>query len=203
MRLRKTPGLLAVALLACSGGHRARGGVIEFTDPLAWQEAVGPFTTIDFTGFPDGTFITDQYADLGVLFVGGNENIFVNDFLFPNDGAGLFGGGLAIAVAFDTPQAWIAVDFPGLIQFELFSAGELIYTSSEFGIGGVGNFAGLVATELFDLAVMSDPSDTDVFVDDLHFGVPSPGAIALLALGGLFFTRRRRSGVTGPASTED
>ncbi len=204
MRLRNTIGLIAAAMLPWAGNGAVCGGFIEFTDKQEWEAAVGAFTTIDFTGFPDGTFITDQYADLGVLFVGGNENIFVNDFLFPNDGAGLDDGGFTpIAVSFDTPQAWIAVDFPGLIQFELFSAGELIYTSSEFGVGGVGNFAGLVSTELFDLAVMSDPSGVDVVIDDLHFGVPSPGAIALLALGGLFFTRRRRSGLTAAASTED
>ncbi len=193
MRLRKTTGLLAVALSVCSGGRAAVGGFIEFTDKEEWIAAVGRFTTIDFTGFPDGTFITDQYADLGVLFVGGNENIFLSDNAFPHDGAGLFGGGPPIAVSFDTPQAWIAVDFPGDVQFELFREGELIYTSSLFGGGGVGFFAGLLSTELFDGAVISDPTDAGVFIDDLHFGVPAPGAIALLALGGLFSTRRRRS----------
>ena len=195
MRLPNMPtGLIASALLiGWPGNGEALGGFVEeFTDKAEWISAVGRFTTIGFTGFPDGTLITDQYADLGVLFVGGNENIFLSDNGFPNDGAGLFGGGLLIAVAFDTPQAWIAVDFPGRIQFELFSAGELIYTSNEFGVGGVGNFAGLVSTELFDLAVMSDPSDMDVFIDDLHFGVPSPPVLALLALAGLFSARRRR-----------
>ncbi len=193
MRLRKTTtGLIAAAILPWAGNGVVCGGFIEFTDKDEWIAAVGRFTTIDFTGFPDGTLITDQYVDLGVLFVGGNENIFLSDNGFPNDGAGLFGGALPIAVAFDTPQAWIGVDFPGLIQFELFSAGELIYTSSEFGVGGVGNFAGLVSTELYDLAVMSDPSGVDVFIDDLHFGVPAPPALALLALASLFSPRSRR-----------
>ncbi|MCH8150742.1 MAG: hypothetical protein IH830_00030 [Planctomycetes bacterium] len=195
MRLPNMPtGLIASALLiGWPGNGEALGGFVEeFTDKAEWISAVGRFTTIGFTGFPDGTFITDQYADLGVLFVGGNENIFLNDFAFPNDGAGLDDGGFTpIAVSFDTPQAWIAVDFPGLIQFELFSGGNLIYTSSEFGIGGVGKFAGLVSTELFDLAVMSDRSGVDVVIDDLHFGVPAPSVLALLALGGLYSARRR------------
>ncbi|MCH8150743.1 MAG: hypothetical protein IH830_00035 [Planctomycetes bacterium] len=193
MRLGKTIGLMAVAIMAWPGNQVASGGFIEFTDKEEWIAAVGRFTTIDFTGFPDGTFITDQYADLGILFVGGNEHIFLNQG-FINDGAGLNSGFFTdIVMEFGTPQAWIAVDFPGLIQFELFSAGELIYTSSEFGIGGVGNFAGLVATDPFDMAVILDPTGGTANVDDLHFGVPSPGAIALLALGGLFSTRRRRS----------
>ena len=124
----------------------------------------------------------------------GNDNLFLNDNGFPNDGAGLFGGGFTpIAVSFDSPQAWIAVDFPGDVQFELFREGELIYTSSEFGIGGVGNFAGLVSSEFFDAAVILDPTDQSVFIDDLHFGVPVPSALVLLALAGLFSGGRRRS----------
>ena len=196
MRLRKTTGLMGAALLiAWPGNGQALGGFVEeFTDKDEWIAAVGRFTTIDFTGFPDGTFITDQYADLGVLFVGGNENIFLSDNAFPNDGAGLDDGGFTpIAVSFDTPQAWIAVDFPGTVQFELFSGGELIYTSSAFGGGGAGFFAGLVSTELFDAAVIDDPGDFSVAIDDLHFGVPAPATLALLALGSLFSTRRRRS----------
>ncbi|MCH8150741.1 MAG: hypothetical protein IH830_00025 [Planctomycetes bacterium] len=206
MRLGKTTtGLIAAAIMAWLGNGQALGGFVEeFTDKAEWISAVGRFTTIDFTGFPDGTFITDQYADLGILFTDGNDNIFLSDNAFPNDGAGLFGGGFTpIAVSFDTPQAWIAVDFPGAVQFELFREGELIYTSSLFGGGGVGFFAGLVSSELFDAAVILDPDDQSVFIDDLHFGVPAPGAIALLALASLFSTRRRRSGVTGAASTED
>ncbi|MCH8165665.1 MAG: PEP-CTERM sorting domain-containing protein [Planctomycetes bacterium] len=194
MGLRKTTGLIAAALLiAWPGNGEALGGFVEeFTDKDSWIAAVGRFTTIDFTGFPDGTFITDQYADLGVLFVGGNESIFLNNS-FPNDGAGLRSPFTDIVMEFDEPQLWIAVDFPGLIQFELFSAGELIYSSSAFGVGGAGNFAGLLSTEPFDMVAVLDPSDQVVNIDDLHFGVPAPATLALLALGGLFFSRRRRS----------
>ncbi len=204
MGLGKTIGLIAAAILPWLGNGEALGGFVEeFTDKDQWIAAVGDFTTIGFTGFPDGTFITEQYADLGILFTGGGENIFFNDG-FLNDGVGLDSGFFTdIVMEFDTPQLWIAVDFPGTVQFELFSAGELIYTSTAFGGGGVGFFAGLVSTESFDMAVILDPSGGNSDIDDLHFGVPSPGGIALLALASLFFTRRRRSRVTGPASTED
>ena len=190
MGLRKTTGLLAVVLLACSGGHRAAGGVIEFTDPLEWQAAVGMFVTVDFTGFPNGTFITDQYAELGILFTDGNDSIFLNDGAFPNDGAGLDGNG-NISVSFDTPQAWMGVDFPGALQIELFSSGRLFYTSSIAGGGGAGFFLGLISSELFDSAVLIDPAD-QAAIDDLHFGVPTPGALWLLGVAALLPRRRRR-----------
>ena len=53
----------------------ASGDVLEFTDKDEWIEAVGEFTTIDFTGYPKDTFIADQYAYLGILFTDGNDNI--------------------------------------------------------------------------------------------------------------------------------
>jgi hypothetical protein len=176
----------------------AHAGVQEFTDKDEWIDAVGEFTTIDFTGFPEGTFITDQYADLGVLFTDRNDTISVNDG-FLNDGSGLRGSD-TITVAFDSPEAYIGVDFPGDIQIDLFAAGKLIY-SAVFIAGGVGNFAGVLSTELFDSALLSDPSVGGVHIDDLHFGVPAPGALALLALGALSTRRRRRvaPGSRGPA----
>ncbi len=193
MRLRKTTGLIAAAIMAWPGNGQALGGFVEeFTDKDEWIAAVGDFTTIDFTGFPDGTFITDQYADLGILFTGGGENIFFNDG-FLNDGVGLDSGFFTdIVMEFETPQLWIGVDFPGLIQFELFSAGELIYTSSVFS-DFQSNFAGLLSMELFDVAVILDPTGGNSDIDDLYFGVPAPPTLVLLALGSFLSRRRWRS----------
>ena len=163
---------LGIALLV-AGVARAEGGVREFLDPSEWQSAVGPFATIDFTGFPKGTLITDQYADLGVTFVEGNDTInFAPSFI--NDGSGLDGNGATIAIAFDRPQMWMAVDYPGDVQIELYSDDVLVFTSGLFGGGGAGNFLGLLSTEAFDAAVLSDPIDDAVFIDDLHFGPPPP-----------------------------
>jgi hypothetical protein len=105
--------------LALAAGTWARADVIEFTDRDEWIAAAGSFITIDFTGFPEGTPITDQYSDLGVTFTGGLEHIALSDYSFPNDGAGLQSSFADIQAEFATPQFWIAVDFPGLIQFEL------------------------------------------------------------------------------------
>ena len=201
MRLRNTIGLIAGAILPWVGNGQVSGGFVEeFTNKDEWIAAVGDFTTIDFTGFPAGTFITDQYADLGVLFTDANDSIHVSGSMV-NDGWGL-DGNPDIHLSFDTPQAYLAVHFPGDVQIDLFS-GDIFLHSSVFIAGGVGNFGGLISSQLFDAVVISDPVLGDVFIDDLHFGVPAPPTLALLALASLFSPRRRRSGVTGPASTED
>ena len=190
MGLRERIGLMALGLSAGFGDRVAVGGVIEYVDRAKWEAAVGDFTTIDFTGFPGGTFITDQYADLGILFTDGNDSIaFAGSFI--NDGVGLDGNG-NISVSFDTPQAWIGVDFPGFLSIELYSEGRLFFTSNLWG-GGVGNFLGLISSDLFDAAVLLEGAPgLEADIDDLHFGVPTPGALWLLALAALFSRRRRR-----------
>ncbi len=165
-------GPVAVVLFAAA--IEAQGDVIEFLDRKdEWIAAVGPFTTVDFTGFPHGTFITDQHADVGVLFTDWNDSIFVNNNGFPNDGAGLDGNG-DINVVFDTLQAWIAVDFPGAMRFELFRDGVLIFASTSLFAGSAGHFFGLRSSEFFDAARIIDPFG-EAEIDDLHFGVmPCP-----------------------------
>ncbi len=151
----------------------ASADVLEFTDKDEWIEAVGEFTTIDFTGFPEGTWITDQYADLGILFTDGDDWIH-NTCGYVNDCWGLAGGGGndQITLAFDTEEAYIGVDFPGDLQIDLYSRGRLIH-SSVFIAGGHGNFGGLLSRVLFDSVVLSDPLFSSVHIDDLHFGPPA------------------------------
>ncbi len=135
----KVIGLVATALATSAVVSPARGGVVEFTDKDAWIAAVGRFTTVDFVGFPPGTFITDQYAGLGIHFTDGNDSIPPFDpITFPNNGWGLDGNG-DINVSFDSDQAWLAVEFPGFLRFQLFSEGQLIYDSGLFGQVGFGN----------------------------------------------------------------
>ena len=163
--------LLALTLMLL--GARAHGGVQEFTDKDEWIAAVGDFATVDFTGFDVGTIITDQYADLGILFTDGNDRI-QHTASFVNDEWGLDGNG-DIRVAFDTPQLWIGVDFPGGMRFELFSDGRLIFTSFDYVPGGHGNFFGLLSNESFDVVVLGDIGGFEAEIDDLHFGPPGPG----------------------------
>ena len=186
--------VLVTALgLGLGPASSASGEITRFANRAEWEAAVGPFTTVDFTGFPHGTVVTEQYANLGAHFTDANDTIYYNPSSFYNDDYGLDGNG-DITVAFDQPIFWIAVDYPGLMQFKLFSGGELAYTSSEFGMGGAGLFAGLLSTEPFDAAVLIDPAG-EAEIDDLHFGppIPAPPALALLALAAARPGRRRRA----------
>ena len=134
-RTGKTIGLFATALVVSLSLGSAYGGVMEFTDKDAWIAAVGQFTTIDFTGFPQGTFITNQYADLGVLFTDGNDSIDASGS-YLNDGFGL-DGNPSMHLSFDSPMLWFAVDHPGNVQIDLFIGEQLIHSALFFG-GGVG-----------------------------------------------------------------
>ena len=169
------------------------GGVIEFNDKDRWIAAVGTFTTIGFDGFEPSTIITDQFANLGILFTDGDDRIKpFDEITFPNDGWGLDGNG-NITLVFDTPQAWIAADFPGRLQIQLFANGELFFMSGILGVGGFGNFGGLVSSEPFDTAVLMDfPADFEAEIDDLHFGVPAPGVLWMLTVAMLYATPRAR-----------
>ena len=118
----------------------------------------------------------------------GNDSIDINAG-FLNDGSGL-DDNPSMHVSFDSPMLCFEVDHPGIVQIDLFSGNELIH-SALFINAGLGFFSGLVSTELFDNVLISDPLLPDAFIDDLHFGVPSPGVIAFLALGGLRARRRR------------
>ena len=186
IRLKLFP---SIALIGCAAfSIPASAGFVDFTDKDEWIAAVGDFTTIDFTGFPLGTFITDQYADLGIIFTDGNDSIH-QTCSFVNDCWGLDGNG-DISVTFDTPQLWIGTDFPGFLAIELYSNGNLIHTGF-FGFGGVGNFGGILSSVPFDAAVLIDVGD-EAAIDDLHFGVPTPGSLTILVLGCLFQRRRRQ-----------
>lgn len=172
----------------------SRAEVTEYTDAQQWQQATeGRHTTIHFTGFADGTPINNQYENLGITFTP-PAYIFASAF-FVNDGWGLHGP-TGVRFNFDSPQNWVAIDYPGVAQFNLLSQGQLIYTSSFFFYGGVGNFAGLVSDVSFDAVYIFKPPPygPDVFIDDLQWGapVPTPGAFALLAIGMVSLSRRRR-----------
>jgi len=182
--------VLASIIALTAGSARCPADIIEFTDKAQWEAAAGQFTTIDFTGFDSGTIITSQYIDPGVVFTGGDDLIHPGSG-FVNDGWGL-AGHESIDMAFTGPVNAIAADFPGGLMIELYWEGDLLYTSSNFGQGGSGWFAGLVSTDPFDFAVFRDWIDESTFIDDLHFGPPIPGAPVVVAFVFAVFTRRRR-----------
>ena len=185
---------LMIALTVANSSAHARPLVTEYTIKANWQAAVNNnYSTVDFTGFPEGTFITTQYSSLGVTFTDGNDSIGLTGS-FIDDGAGLEGNNI-IQVSFSAPISWIAADYPGELKIKLYNQGSLIYTSSNFGFGGVGFFAGLVLTNAsFDAAVILKASGDDTSIDNLFFGppIPGPGPLALLGIAALMPNWRRR-----------
>jgi hypothetical protein len=185
----------AIALAVCVSTvctSMLRADIVEYRDKEEWEAAAGSWSTADFTGFPDNTPIDEQYAYLGVHFVDGYDFVVLDPAhtTFPNDGAGLDGNEL-VDLVFDAPMYWIAADFPGLLLIDLYYEGELFYSSNVFGVGGVGNFGGLVSTEPFDRAVIWDYDD-NVAMDDLHFGPPIPAPSALCIVSAALLTARQR-----------
>jgi hypothetical protein len=188
---------LAIALGICVSStctSLLRADIVEYRDKGEWEAAAGSWSTADFTGFPMGTPITEQYAHLGVHFVDGYDFVVLDPeyTTFLNDGAGLDGNEL-VDLIFDAPMYWIAADFPGFLGFDLYFKGEFFYKSSEFGASGVGNFGGVVSTEPFDRAVLWEYGTyPNVNVDDLHFGPPIPAPPALPLVGAALLAPRRR-----------
>ena len=189
---RNAAGMSLATVLTAVCTSIVLADIVEYREKNEWETAAGAFSTADFTGFPDNTPIDEQYAYLGVHFVDGYDFVVLGWETFPNDGAGLDGNEL-VDLVFDAPMYWIAADFPGNLTIDLYYEDELFYTSNEFGVGGVGNFGGLVSAEPFDRAVLRDPPG-QVFLDDLHFGPPIPAPSALcIVCAALLAARRRRS----------
>lgn len=186
-----TVGFVALAGALLSGA--AYADIQAFTDKQAWIDAVGDFNTIDFTGFEEGTIITDQYADLGVLFTTGYDEIDFSADRYPNDNWGLSGNFGSTTLAFDSPQFWFGADYAFGLNIWFFKDDELVLVASFDGQGG-GNFGGIISDETFDgLLLTGDPVICCPFIDDLYFGVPGPGGLAVFIVAGVCTRRRMRS----------
>ena len=174
----------------CSLFADARADITTSFNDAQWQSFVGEFSTIDFTGFANGTPISTQYAPLGVTFTG--PSFIAAGTTFVNDEWGLHGPS-GLHLYFDQPQSWIAVHHAGNAFFKLYAHGELIGNGGYNPVGGLGSFVGVASTVAFDEVIITKPlrAGTHIFVDDLHWGVPTPGVLGLLGIAGLFSRRRR------------
>src|SRR5687768_13459154 len=143
-RTYQAPVHVAVALsLAAIASHAAVAGFTLYEEFEPWAAAAGAYTTIGFTELPGDTILTDQYANIGVLFPTGQNFTVCCDSTggFPIDGAGAYGIGdtfsdVPIVVAFDAPRYSVAYFFPGEIQIDLFLGGEQVFSSAGTILGG-------------------------------------------------------------------
>ena len=183
--------IVGVPILACTSIGSA--SFTTYTNFDAWQPATGnTFTTLDFV-FPQPVLLTTQYIGLGVLFPEGEEVAHTLPASYPLDGWGVKGAPLAdndIHIQFATPQKWIAAHFPGGVAYQLMSNGSVIYSSPSWGSPGLSDFFGVVSQLEFDEVKLINFSG-ELYVDNIYFGIPTPGALAVLA-GGFLRSRRRR-----------
>ncbi|MDA1259624.1 MAG: hypothetical protein O3A20_03280 [Planctomycetota bacterium] len=166
--------------------------VTEYTSHAAWDTAVGASQCADFTGYPSGTVITNQYAALGMTFTQANDSVLFSG-AFVTDGVGVACNG-DMEITFSSPQHAIGCDFPGALLITIYSGNSLVYTSSQFAGSGSGFFAGLTSTVSFDRVVIDDWFDGAAYVDNVCisggglFSISKtgtcPGLITLTTTGG-------------------
>ena len=169
--------------------------VTEHTDFSEWGALAGDVTAVTFTEYPAFTVITDQYADLGVIFTDGNDfvgmhgtSVIDSHWLSGSDSD-------SITVQFDAPRRAVGAHFPGVLFFELYNGDQLLYVSTQFPDIFSHTFAGLVSAIPFDRVVLASwllvPTAT---IDNLYFGppVPAPGILTVMAAGFLLRNKRRR-----------
>jgi hypothetical protein len=185
----------AIAVALCTESVAA--SVTVFTNPQQWHAAAGPHTALTFVEHRSFTTITNQYANLGVTFTDGNDFVFVTPS-FPSDNHGLMSidgsGNLGtIHISFDAPQFWFALDFTGNMRVQLYSRSQLVFETNTYSAGFT-PFVGLVSSDSFDGAIVFDPDDDIITVDNIYVGppIPAPGALALLNIGALALTGKRR-----------
>jgi hypothetical protein len=144
--------------------------IVEIEDKAVWMETVSNHVTIDFTGFPAFTFISDQYEDLGVLFIDQADLTLGPTDSYPNDGWGLCGHS-QIILSFTTTQNWIGVDSPSDVLIQLYLNGQFTNAGAAYGRG----FEGVLTDQPFLMARLLDPNDDNINLDDLFFGAQLPG----------------------------
>jgi len=188
--MRITVATITLAL-ACAS---AQASLVLTTNKDEWLDAAAPVTALDFTDLALFEFVTDQYADLGVMFFGtaiGHTGMS----LYPSDGHGILGWThQLIEMEFDAPRTRFAIEL---------GSGSMVMTfylgGAEVGIANVSNatslFWGAVLESTFDRVTLEDQGLGFTAIDNLYFGapIPAPGALALVAFAGLVSRRRRRA----------
>ncbi len=190
--------LSAVITTACAAMAVTPVALAEFVwfdkDFSGWQAASANYTTVDFTGFPLLTVITNQYSGSGVLFTGPQPTLidYAPNGGFPEDDWGINPQSY-LEVKFLWPMHSVGAHVPGSPRIQLFAGDQLLYqTNYATGLGP--KFTGVTSDIAFDRvrflsAVTGGPS----FTDNLYFStVPGPAPMFALLVASLLPQRRRR-----------
>jgi hypothetical protein len=185
--------IIAAIIAAAAITVATSADVVIYEDRESWEAAAGPgVRDIGFDEVPSGTWLSDEYADLGVHFEPWAQ---VQHFPeIPFDGAKLVGFD-DVHFHLDEPAKAVGVFIPGAgVRFELFFERELLYRSLVYGPPGGEDtvFIGLTSSFVFDEVLLTNHGS--VFLYDLALGapIPAPASFALLAVAALRHGRRRR-----------
>ena len=178
--------VIGLAVVPAIIGSPVHGGFQYFYNKPAWQQAVGPWVTIDFVQ-PQATFLSDQYAALGALFTDGDDFAGYAPGSTPSgDEWALASGGFpeTSTIQLTTPRLWMGLELPGTASVKLFSGDRLVGA-----FGAFDTFTGIVSDEPFDRIFIYD----GILIDNLYYGgVPAPGVVGLFALTLLVPRSRQR-----------
>jgi len=195
------------AFILASAGS-APGGTIETFDEFdPWQNEAGPFTTIQFLGageLVEGTVVTDQFIDEGVIFAGWDEACQYCGKFFPGFSQDPWGinAGENADIRFTQPMTTFAAHFPGAMDFTVYNGDDIVFTTQFSDFMDNSNFGGFVSDQPFDRVVLHNPNFVPnviwTYVDNIYFGppIPAPGVLVVFAVGlGMSGApRRRRNG---------
>jgi hypothetical protein len=163
-----------------------------------------PLTWITFSEFAVGTVISDQYADLGVLFSKGKNGNFpvIADDSAMDPGSPVLSPNPPYAGDFDieflTSTTYVEFlsgywDAIGTAKIDVFDWTGNLSTYTNIGLGQeTFTFANAngVRRIVFDSSL--DPAGGDI--DNLKFNVPAPASLLLLSVGLLSLGAFRRGG---------
>ena len=138
--MRVTAQSVLCAATACILSSSIQAAVTLYEGPGTfgdWWSAASSPTTVDFTEFPQGTWITDQYSDLGITFTSSDPDIVLFDpSSFLLDGVGI--NGLSqVQMAFASPTFAFGYHHPGIHGIQLWSGSTLLYASPALGQSGM------------------------------------------------------------------
>ncbi|MCB9778659.1 MAG: hypothetical protein H6742_08870 [Alphaproteobacteria bacterium] len=138
----------------------------EYTTESSWVTAFGgSYTEIGFAELGSGVTVTTQYEDDGLEFTDGNDATLAYSSVA--DGMLLNGNG-RIYIEFASPIDALLVEFAGGLVITAYDASDtVVYTSSNFGGGGLGLFGGIISDTPFVKVELKDYVDDRVFIDNL------------------------------------